>query len=162
MSGLYLPHVYTLWVKPALLALPASLNTLAAQQGVLGIGNTESAGYRYIQQIGNGPALGFWQMEPATHNDLWLNFIRFRPALQTALDKLLGGQPPTPQRLVDTPLYAAAMCRVQLYRSPLALPAAHNATAWAQFWKTQYNTIKGAGIAAQAVPFFQAAMVATC
>lgn len=92
MSGLYLPHVYALWVQPALAALPASLNTLSAQQGVLGIGNTESAGYRYIKQIGFGPALGFWQMEPATHDDAWANFIHFRPALQTALIGLLGGK----------------------------------------------------------------------
>ncbi|MFT9384827.1 MAG: hypothetical protein ABF553_09470 [Acetobacter orientalis] len=161
MSGLYLPHVHALWVQPALAALPASLNTLSAQQGVLGIGNTESAGYRYIKQIGSGPALGFWQMEPATHDDAWANFIRFRPALQTALIGLLGGKGACAQRLADTPLYAAAMCRVQLYRAPMALPPAYNATAWATFWKTYYNTNKGDGNIIQATPYFQNAMGVT-
>lgn len=159
MSGLYLPHVKAMWVQPALAALPATLNSLSAQQGVLGIGNAESAGYRYMKQIGQGPALGFWQMEPATHDDAWANFIRFRPTLQNALLGVLGGRAVSAQRLVDTPLYAACLCRVQLYRAPASLPPANNAAAWASFWKTHYNTKKGAGVVAQASPYFQEAML---
>lgn len=159
MTGLFLPHVRDLWVKPALAALPAGLNTLSAQQGVLGIGLKES-GYTYLRQLGTGPALGFWQMEPATHDDLWRNFIRYRPELQAALSRLLNGTAPTPQALVTNPLYAAAMCRVHLLRQPDPLPAANDATAWAAYWKQHYNTAAGAGVAAQAVPLFRAAMEA--
>ncbi|OUJ03866.1 hypothetical protein HK15_08860 [Acetobacter orientalis] len=159
MTGLFLPHVRDLWVKPALAPLPAGLNTLSAQQGVLGIGLKES-GYTYLRQLGAGPALGFWQMEPATHDDLWANFIRYRPELQAALSRLLNGATPTAQALVTNPLYAAAMCRVHLLRQPDPLPAANDATAWAAYWKQHYNTAAGAGVAAQAVPLFRAAMEA--
>lgn len=158
-SGLYLPHVRDLYVRPALDALPAALNGFSAVQGVLGIGNKES-GYRYVKQLGAGPALGFWQMEPATHDDLWKNFIQFRPALQQALKALLAGAEPAPGRLVTHTLYAAAMCRVHLYRAPAIIPAAGNAVGWAGFWKTYYNTGKGAGDAAEAVPYFLEAMKA--
>ncbi|GAN65690.1 hypothetical protein [Acetobacter orientalis] len=159
MTGLYLPHVRDLLVKPALAALPAGLNSLSAQQGVLGIGLKES-GYTYLRQLGTGPALGFWQMEPATHDDLWRNFIRYHPELQAALSRLLNGTAPTAQALVTNPLYAAAMCRVHLLRQPDPLPAANDATAWAAYWKQHYNTPGGAGVAAQAVPCFRAAMEA--
>lgn len=159
MTGLFLPHVREILVNPALSALPEGLNTLSAQQGVLGIGLKES-GYVYLRQLGTGPALGFWQMEPATHDDLWRNFIAYRVELKGALTGLLNGAAPYAWRLVDNPLYAAAMCRVHLYRQPTALPAANDATAWAAYWKTHYNTAAGAGVAAQAVPFFRAAMEA--
>lgn len=156
MSGLYLPHVRELWVIPALAALPEALNTLSAQQGVLGIGLKES-GYTYLKQLGSGPALGFWQMEPATHDDMWANFIRYRPDLQKPLSALAGGRP-SAQALVTSPVYAAAMCRVHLFRQPDALPSAGDAAAWAAYWKQHYNTPGGAGVAAQAIPIFRAAM----
>lgn len=156
MSGLYLPHVRDMWVAPALAALPAPLNTLSAQQGVLGIGLKES-GYTYLKQLGSGPALGFWQMEPATHDDMWTNFIRYRPDMQKSLSALAGGQP-SAQALVTSPVYAAAMCRVHLFRQPDALPSAGDAAAWAAYWKQHYNTLGGAGMAEQAIPLFRAAM----
>ncbi|MFT8367558.1 MAG: hypothetical protein ABF646_02275 [Acetobacter papayae] len=158
MSSLYLPHVRDLWVVPALAALPGPLNTLSARQGVLGIGMKESE-YTYLKQLGSGPALGFWQMEPATHDDMWANFIRYRSDLQKPLSALAGGQP-SAQALVTSPVYAAAMCRVHLFRSPEALPMANDAAGWAGYWKRNYNTDKGAGIAAEAVPYFRAAMAA--
>lgn len=158
MSGLYLPHVRDLLVKPALAALPAALNTLSAQQGVLGIGLKES-GYTYLKQLGSGPALGFWQMEPATHDDMWTNFIRYHPDLKKPLSALAGGNP-SAQALVTNPVYAAAMCRVHLFRQPDALPPSGDAAAWAAYWKQHYNTPGGAGVAEQATPLFRAAMEA--
>lgn len=159
MTGLYIPHVRDLWVKPALAALPPALNTLARQQLVLGIGNKETQ-YRYIRQIGGGPALGFWQMEPATHDDLWSNFIRYRPQIQAALLRILAGAKPDPARLVDHPVYAAAVSGVDIYRSKDPLPPANDPSAQAGFWKRNYNTDEGAGVAAEAVPFFREAMEA--
>ena len=160
MSGLYLPHVRDLWVWPALAALPPALNTLSRMQGVLGIGNKES-GYRYLVQTNPAEtAKGFWQMETATHDDMWRNFIRYRPDLQSALLRILNGAKPDAARLVDMPVYAAAMCAVHTYRSKDALPAANDPVAWAGFWKRNYNTKSGAGIAEAAVPYFREAMEA--
>ena len=40
----------------------------------------ESKGCSYIKQI-EGPALGIYQMEPATYNDLWQNYIKNKGSL---------------------------------------------------------------------------------
>ncbi|KFL90784.1 hypothetical protein AmDm5_0732 [Acetobacter malorum] len=147
-------------MRPALAALPPALNTLSRMQGVLGIGNKES-GYRYLVQTNPAEtAKGFWQMETATHDDMWRNFIRYRPNLQAALLGILSGAKPEAARLVDRPIYAAAMCAVHTYRSPDALPAVNDAAGWASFWKRDYNTEGGAGVAAEAVPYFREAMEA--
>lgn len=69
MTSMDLGDVRREWIEPALRFLPAALNTPAQVRLVLGIGNKETQ-YRYLHQIGGGPALGPWQMEPATHNDL--------------------------------------------------------------------------------------------
>ena len=159
MSGLFLPDVRELWVKPALAALPAGMATLSAQQGVLGIGLKES-GYIHLRQIGTGPALGFWQMEPNTHDDMWRNFIAYRPGLKAALMSILNGIAPHAWRLIDNPIYAAAMCRLHLFRQSAPLPAANDAVGWAADWKNHYNTAAGAGVADQATPIFRAAMEA--
>lgn len=159
MSGLYLPHVRDLWVRPALAALPPALNTLSRMQGVLGIGNKES-GYRFLRQLNGGPALGFWQMEAATHDDMWRNFIRYRPDIQAALLRILNGAKPDAARMVDNPIYAAAMPAVHTYRSNDPLPPANDARGWARFWKRNYNTESGAGVAETAVPYFREAMEA--
>ena len=159
MSGLFLPDVRELWVKPALAALPAGMATLSAQQGVLGIGLKES-GYIHLRQIGAGPALGFWQMEPNTHDDMWRNFIAYRPELKAALMSILSGAAPHAQRLIDNPLYAGAMCRVHLFHQAASLPAANDAAGLAAYWKNHYNTAAGAGVADQATPICRAALEA--
>ena len=130
-------------VTPALkrigLASPAAINL------VTGIGLVES-GYRTRKQV-NGPALGFWQMEPETEHDCWVNFLDYRPLLSGLVRKLSGHseQEITPQLLLNNDLYASAMCRVKLYRSPDPLPSADCALALCQYWKQHYNTELGAG-----------------
>src|SRR5258708_26545125 len=35
----------------------------------------------FRSQLGGGPAVGLFQMEPTTHDDCWTNFLNFRPVL---------------------------------------------------------------------------------
>lgn len=143
-------------VTPALtkigLASPAAINL------VTGIGLAES-GYRTRRQVG-GPALGFWQMEPATEQDCWTNFLDYRPLLAALVCKLSGRreQEITPQLLLNNDLYAAAMCRVKLYRSPKPLPSATCALALSLFHKEVYNTSLGKADPYQNVRLFQEAI----
>ena len=143
------------WVKPALALLPQSLNTLARRQLVLGTGYKES-GYIHDHQLGGGPALGFWQMEPRTHDDIWDNFLAYRPDLKAATERAAGQPNPTAELLVTNPVYAALMCAIQYYRSPLILPRAFDAFGQASMWKQAYNG-PGAGVVSEAVQYFRAA-----
>lgn len=69
-------------------------------------------------------------------------------------------QPP-PQLLLTNDAYAAAMCRIRLYRSPDPLPDADCAVALCRYWKLVYNTVEGAGqVDAAHISLFQQAIKA--
>lgn len=120
--------------------LPKSLWSKSAVTLVFCTGLKES-GYRTDRQLGGGPALGYWQMEPATHDDIWKNYLAYRPAL-AAIVRHYGH---TPVDLVKNPAYALLMCRIKYLRDNQALPAPFDAVGMAQTWKRVYNTHKGAG-----------------
>ena len=138
-------------VKPALEQL--DLYSLAAEQLVVGTIAQESNG-SYLKQLGKGPALGLIQMEPPTHKDLWLNFLKYKTDLRDKLLMMTSDSVdlvydqhgwPDHQALVWNLRYAIAMCRVHYYRRPEALPKANDIKALADYWKEFYNTDDGAG-----------------
>ena len=63
-------------IEPVLSRLHAA--SPAARALLLGTAAQESAMGRYIRQLRGGPALGIFQMEPATHDDIW-TIARTRP-----------------------------------------------------------------------------------
>ncbi|WP_157269367.1 hypothetical protein [Azohydromonas aeria] len=130
-------------IKPTLLKI--GLWTPAAEELLLGTALKES-GLQFRRQIGGGPARGLFQMEPATHDDIWKNFLKYRAKLA---DQILGlrASPGADaiQELTDNDVYAAGMARVHYLRAPAALPAAGNVQAMAAYWKQHYNTVLGAG-----------------
>lgn len=148
-------QIATLVVQPALRAI--NLYSRAAELLVLGTGAHESAGYSCIAQVGGGPALGYWQMEPATHNDLWGNWLRFHSEIGGAVRSMVapagigaGDGFPIASQLPWNARYAAAMCRVHYFRSPFTLPTDEpTALQLANIWKTYYNTSRGAGTATE-------------
>lgn len=156
LSGLDLDQLRTLIVQPTLEAL--GLWSPVSENLVLGTAITESR-LKYIKQLGTGPALGLWQMEPFTHNDIWRT---------TLLGKILGarvarltlpcqGGIPDASHMIWNLQYAAAMCRIHYFRIREALPV-NTARALAQYWKTYYNTRLGAGTVEKAMPAFAIAV----
>lgn len=144
-------------IRPALTAL--GLDTDTAVNLMTGIGLVESQ-YRYLQQLGGGPARGYWQMEPATHDDCWENFLR-HPAqsrLSTALNLMMAHDLTRLEQLQTNLRYACAMARIRLYRAPAPLPEAGDAAGMSQYWKRFYNTSEGAGSALNNTPAFQRAI----
>lgn len=135
----------TLIVRPALLHL--GLHSPAAENLVVGTAVQES-GLRFLRQMGDGPALGLFQIEPASHDDLWTNFLDYKPELA---NRLAGLMTPRERRsqLVENPLYAAAVCRLIYFRRPQALPPADDVDGLAGYWKQHYNTPLGKGTAAE-------------
>ena len=132
----------SLIIQPALQAI--GLWTPAAEQLVLGTACQESMCGTYIKQLGKGPALGIYQMEPATHNDLHVNFLAFKRDLNVKVNNLSLGIAKA-EELIWNLNYATAMCRVHYFRIKAPLPAVHDIRAQARYWKKYYNTHLGAG-----------------
>ena len=132
-------------VRPVLEHLdPEIPYSLRAENLILGTIAQESHG-EYLHQLGRGPALGIIQMEPATHDDIWENFLRYNDSLSERVSALelpewLGahGAP----ELIGNLYYATAMCRVHYWRKPGALPA--TVEGMANYYKKWYNSFKGA------------------
>ena len=143
------------YVRPGLFAAGDVFNSISRQHLVLGTGYKES-GYVHTVQIGGGPALGFFQMEPATYRDTLINFVAFRPDLQKAIFALTGSHAPDVQTLVINPAFAALMCGIKYLRSPIPLPAPFDAFGQACIWKKAYNG-PGKGVISDAVQYFRTA-----
>jgi len=115
---------------------------------------------RHVFQVGGGPALGFGQMEPATHRDLWENFLRYQSELaakvRTFVPHFDGYIPPLIE-LSCNARYAVAMVAVHYRRIKAALPP-NEPKALAEYWKAYYNTVLGKGTVDLALPHFTKAV----
>lgn len=98
----------------------------------------ESGGLKANRQVGGGPALGFGQMERATFNDTFLNYLRYRPIHLKAVLSLLpaedfnydvinsrlqkGFVEVSPEMLVECVAFAVGMTRIHYMRVSESLP----------------------------------------
>ena len=103
----------------------------------------ESLGGHYLAQV-KGPALGVYQMEPGTHTDIWINYIRARNQLATLMAMHFNcNKIPEPSRLIYDLHYATAMSRIHYLRMPGLLPKANDVEGMWEYYKKYYNTEKG-------------------
>lgn len=131
------------------------LYSQSAAELVLGTAVYESGGLKYIKQLGKGPALGVCQMEPATHNDIWDNYLCYKYdlaaniLLQSGMDMRKYSEnsfiKPYSDVLIYNLRYAVAMCRVHYRRRKEALPEAGDYANQAVYYKKYYNTDLGKG-----------------
>lgn len=137
-------------IKPALEDI--GMYSKAAEQLLLGTACVESNLGTYLHQI-KGPALGVFQIEPATHSDVWENYLRYRGDLREIIWDMVpddgweqeqGGNP-DPSLLITDLRYAAVIARIIYRRSPMALPFENDWRSVAHVWKKVYNTHLGAG-----------------
>ena len=129
-------------IKPALEKL--GLWSTAAEELVLGTAIVERS-LIYIRQYGAGPALGLWQVEPTTHDDLHANYLSYRQELSSRLMDLRSPALSMDENLATNLMYDTAVCRLCYYRQPEALPEAGDIEGQAAFWKQHYNKPLGAG-----------------
>ena len=121
---------------------------------LMGTAAQESKLGTYFKQIGGGPALGIFQMEPDTEEDIWENFLLYNGVMNSRIRDLV-------REVVELPLlkyniaYQIAMARMQYYRHSETLPKADNVWQLATYWKKYYNTPLGAGTAQDFVDNFQ-------
>ncbi|OUR88541.1 hypothetical protein A9Q81_23380 [Gammaproteobacteria bacterium 42_54_T18] len=131
-------------IRPVLKEM--DLYSLAAEELLLGTAVQESLNFTYRTQMGGGPAKSYFQMEPATHDDIWNNFLCYKAELaDKVIATLTAPNADKIDELENNDFYAAAMARVHYYRVPKALPDAGDLTGQAKYWKQYYNTPLGKG-----------------
>lgn len=125
---------------------------LSAERLIVGTMFTESLG-DYIDQITGpgdetlGPAVGFFQMEKPTHDDIWETFLNARPTLAGRVASIRSNFNPPFEQMAGNIYYAVAMCRLKYWRESMPLPDQFDGSLedYANYWKKAYNTEKGAG-----------------
>lgn len=90
----------------------------------------------------NGPALGIFQMEPKTHDDLWRTFLPVNPKLTHDMIQICRmAIKPTADMMVYHLFYATAMARVFYARIKEPIPT--NLESQAAYYKEHWNTKAG-------------------
>ena len=117
----------------------------------------ESAGLKYDRQI-KGPALSYFQIEPATHVDVFVSYLKYRRELcELVLDGIplssmrwVGRQlVPLDEYLVENPWYACKIARLVYFRVPQPLPkyddenVLQSLVGLSYYAKKHYNTVEG-------------------
>lgn len=113
-----------------------------ARELLMGTCAQESALGKYRRQIGGGPALGIFQMEPATFHDIVKNYLNHKPELKAKVLEVSGlKELDDPEELVFNDRLAVCMARVHYLRVSEKIPSDLN--GWAEYYKKYYNTYKG-------------------
>lgn len=95
----------------------------------------ESHGGKWRRQVGGGPALGIFQIEPPTHNDVW---DRSRSIHGNAVK---AGIKRDTNRLADSDEYSIFVCRHIVMLDPDPIP--NTPTEMARWCKAKWNTEAG-------------------
>ena len=113
---------------------------------VMRTGMAES-GYRALRGYGEGnPAIGFWQIEPATMYDMMENYIQYRSNYKHPLEEMgMDFEKNTSMSVMSNLAVQAALCRLHYRRDKDPIPSWDDLEAQGKYWKRVYNTIKGRG-----------------
>lgn len=131
-------------VKRVILA--QDLYSDAALNLLLGTAAQESLFGTHIRQLESGPALGVFQMEPATEEDIWENYLSSRYYRRAAMVKICGVFSFVNNGALEWNLaYAICMTRLFYRRIKEPFPDAQDIKGFAQYWKKYYNTSVGKG-----------------
>ena len=136
-------------IKPTLEHLAQAsprLNSVSAQQLLLGTAMVES-NLEHVRQLGNGPALSVFQIEPVTAKDMYTRFLANRPNYFKVVSDML--QPPDKEDFIGqlqlNMRFACAIARMKYWSSPVRLAEEGDWEGHAMVWKRVYNTHLGAG-----------------
>lgn len=145
-------HLRKYIIRPILLEL--GMYSLAAENLLVGTALTES-GLRHLHQLGEGPAQGIYQMEPATELDIWKNHLNTRPEREAKVLALRGS---ARDPLIGNLNYATAMARIHYWRIKEPLPDAKDAGGLAEYHKKYYNTHLGKTDVSESLRHFEKAV----
>lgn len=142
-------------VRPTLKAL--QLWSDRAEEILVATAAHESYGLRYIKQV-KGPALSFYQIEPATAREVWNRWLPKQAAtlrdLAEITSEFRAGDHLETKLLVDL-RFATVLARLNYRRFPEALPPASDVPGMAALWKKRWNTVAGAGTTEQFITNYE-------
>lgn len=137
-------------IRPSLKQINAY--SLAAEQLVAGTCAKESNCGQYIKQLGEGPALGIFQMEPVTYGNIWNQYLVDHDDLKKLILGSCGYSIVPPEdRLVTDLKLAAMMCRVKYLWIRERLPDFGDINGQAKYWAKYYNGNPITGVPAKYV-----------
>ena len=114
-----------------------------AENLLMGTAAQESALGEYIRQLGIGPALGIFQMEPVTFDDIVQNYLAYYPELYRKI-RVVSGVVNLKSEYLEYNL-ALAICMTRAHYARVREKIPLNLSGWAGYWKKYYNTPKGRG-----------------
>lgn len=118
-----------------------SLYSTEAVELLVGTCAQESSMGKYRRQIGGGPALGIFQMEPRTFNDIVENFLNYKKNLKEKVMTVSGITEFNPLDLLQNDKLATAMARIHYLRVSSPIPTTLEEQA--RYYKKYYNTEMG-------------------
>ena len=122
------------------------LGGLASEQLMLGTAIAES-GLSALAQIGGGPAVSMFQIEPATFKDIYYRYLQKpgKESLQTAIRELQVSAFGPLAQLSGNRFFACGIARIKFWMVPDPLPHLNDLEGMGAYYKTWYNTEGGAG-----------------
>jgi hypothetical protein len=108
---------------------------------LLGTSAKEADFGTYLRQTGGGPALGAFQMEPATKDDIWHNYLYLgRPDKRAAIYRISGVRSHRDKGALEWNLaYQICMARLHYRRIPEPFPAYDDIEGLGWYWDTHWN-----------------------
>lgn len=96
---------------------------------------------KYFKQVPQGPALGLFQIESATYQDICNRSHKY-PEIRNKALKYLGYKdfPERAYRLISDIALSVIIARLKYYLHPSSLPPSDDIPALAEYWNTIYNT----------------------
>ena len=105
----------------------------------------ESLGGNFLKQFPTGPALGIFQIENNTIDDIWDNYIAYNLSLEDKILRTIGATKRPPNETIIYNLwYATLMARIFYLRIKEDIPAVNDVLSLAAYYKKHFNTDKGA------------------
>ncbi len=142
MSHTFVKEFRDIIINPTLRKM--GLYSPAASNLLLGTAVQESR-LNHLKQMNNGPAIGVYQMEPATFNDIWHRYLRNRDDhLLARVDQFRGAMGEQFALRFNFP-FATALARIKYFMDPKPLPDPECVGQLARYWKRVFNTPKGKG-----------------
>ena len=128
-------------VAPVLRRL--EMHSAAAEEQMIATAVHESEGLQFIRQVGGGPAVSYFQIEPQTAQDVVDRYFRKRPDIAERFSRAVMWDAHWNDRIVERltgdQAAACAVARIRYWMAPDPLPSADDVEAMATYWKAHYQ-----------------------